>query len=63
MGLLSEIFGKIPDVGEIKEFNGYSFTILKKVDQNIESVKLQLLIEEEDQIDNVQNGDDSKGKT
>ena len=52
VGLLSEIFGKIPDVGEIKEFNGYSFTILKKVDQNIESVKLQLLIEEEDQINN-----------
>ncbi|MBU1373951.1 MAG: hemolysin family protein [Bacteroidetes bacterium] len=52
VGLLSEIFGKIPEVGEIKEFNGYSFTILKKVDQNIESVKLQLLIEEEDQINN-----------
>ncbi|MBD3749830.1 MAG: HlyC/CorC family transporter [Sphingobacteriales bacterium] len=52
VGLLSEIFGKIPEVGEIKEFNGYSFTILKKVDQNIESVKLQLLLEEEDQVDN-----------
>jgi CBS domain containing-hemolysin-like protein len=52
VGLLSEIFGKIPEVGEIKEFNGYSFTILKKVDQNIESVKLQLLIEEKDQINN-----------
>ncbi len=52
VGLLSEIFGKIPEVGEVKEFNGYSFTILKKIDQNIESVKLQLLIKEEDTVDN-----------
>jgi len=51
-GLISEIFGKIPDVGETKDFNGYTFTILKKVSQNIESVKLQLLLEKEEQIDN-----------
>jgi CBS domain containing-hemolysin-like protein len=51
VGLLSEIFGKIPEVGEIKEFNGYTFTILKKVDQNIESVKLQLLLDKEDTVD------------
>jgi CBS domain containing-hemolysin-like protein len=51
-GLVSEIFGKIPEVGETKEFNGYTFTILKKIGQNIESVKLELLLDEEDQIDN-----------
>jgi len=52
VGLLSEIFGKIPEVGETKDFNGYTFTILKKIDQNIESVKLQLLLEKEEQVDN-----------
>jgi CBS domain containing-hemolysin-like protein len=51
-GLISEIFGKIPEVGETKDFNGYAFTILKKIGQNIESVKLQLLLEEEEQVDN-----------
>ena len=51
VGLLSEIFGKIPEVGEVKEFNGYTFTILKKADQNIELVKLQLLLDKEDTVD------------
>ncbi|HET8827860.1 MAG TPA: hemolysin family protein [Pelobium sp.] len=51
VGLLSEIFGKIPEVGETKDFNGYTFTILKKVDQNIESVKLQLFVEKDEQVD------------
>jgi CBS domain containing-hemolysin-like protein len=51
VGLLSEIFGKIPEVGETKEFNGYTFTILKKVDQNIESVKLELLLEPDQTVD------------
>ncbi len=51
-GMLSEIFGKIPEVGETKDFNGYTFTILKKVEQNIESVKLQLFVEKEEQVDN-----------
>jgi CBS domain containing-hemolysin-like protein len=44
VGLVSEIFGKIPEVGEVKEFNGYNFTILKKVEQNVESVKLELIL-------------------
>ncbi len=52
VGLLSEIFGKIPEVGETKDFNGYTFTILKKIDQNIETVKLQLIINKEEQVDN-----------
>jgi len=50
-GLVSEIFGKIPDVGEASDFNGYVITILKKADQNVESVKLELVINSEDSID------------
>jgi CBS domain containing-hemolysin-like protein len=50
-GWLGDIFGKIPDVGEQMESNGYNITVLKKSDQNIESVKLELLINEEDAID------------
>jgi CBS domain containing-hemolysin-like protein len=50
-GWLGDIFGKIPEVGEQKEANGYNITVLKKSDQNIESVKLELLINEEDAID------------
>ena len=50
-GWLGHIFGKIPDVGEQKESNGYNITVLKKSDQNIESVKLELLINEEDAVD------------
>ncbi|WP_299284778.1 hemolysin family protein [uncultured Mucilaginibacter sp.] len=51
-GWLGDIFGKIPEVGEQKEANGYNITVLKKSDQNIESVKLELLLNEEDVIDN-----------
>ena len=50
-GLVSEIFGKIPDVGETSDFNGYLITILKKADQNVESVKLELVINREDAVD------------
>ena len=50
-GWLGDIFGKIPDVGEQKESSGYNITVLKKSDQNIESVKLELLLNEEDTID------------
>lgn len=51
-GWLGDIFGKIPEVGEQKEANGYNITVLKKSDQNIESVKLELLLNEEDVTDN-----------
>jgi len=51
-GWLGDIFGKIPEVGEQKEANGYNITVLKKSDQNIESVKLELLLNEEDLTDN-----------
>lgn len=50
-GLVSEIFGKIPEVGEAREFNGYNITILKKADQNVESVKLELVINSNDTVD------------
>ncbi len=42
-GLVISVFDKIPDVGERKEFYGYVFTILKKTQQNIEYVRLELL--------------------
>lgn len=42
-GLVSELFDKIPDVGEKKHFYGYDFTILKKTEQNIESVKIEII--------------------
>ncbi|HLT42402.1 MAG TPA: hemolysin family protein [Sphingobacteriaceae bacterium] len=48
-GLVSELFDKIPDVGERKNFYGYDFTILKKTEQNIESVKLEYVGKEEEE--------------
>lgn len=51
-GLVSELFNKIPDVGDRKSFYGYQFTILKKTQQNIESVKMEYLEpDEEDRED------------
>ncbi|QJD98306.1 HlyC/CorC family transporter [Mucilaginibacter robiniae] len=50
-GWVSEIFGKIPDVGEQREADGYNVTVLRKTDQNVESVKLELLLNEEDTTD------------
>ncbi|MDB5121102.1 MAG: hypothetical protein JWN56_2320 [Sphingobacteriales bacterium] len=50
-GLVSDLFGKIPEVGEVHEFNGYNFTILKKTEQNIETVKLELVINHDDAVD------------
>jgi len=50
-GWVSGIFGKIPEVGEQHEANGYNITVLRKSDQNIESVKLELLLNEEDVSD------------
>ncbi|MBP3943313.1 HlyC/CorC family transporter [Sphingobacteriaceae bacterium WQ 2009] len=42
-GLVSNLFDKIPGVGEYKEIYGYTFTIIKKTQQNIEFVKLELI--------------------
>ncbi len=51
-GLVSLLFGKIPEVGETDDFNGYTFTILKKAEQNVESVKLELVIDPESMVNN-----------
>lgn len=50
-GLITHTFGRIPEVGDSEECYGYLFTILKKTEQNIESIKLELIISEEDMID------------
>src|SRR5690606_29143434 len=42
-GLVSHYFEKIPDVGETMEIEGYNCTIIKKTQQNIEFVKLDLV--------------------
>lgn len=51
-GLVSDLFDRIPDVGEHKEFNGYNLVIMKKTQQNIEFVKLELLRKEYDDYNN-----------
>jgi hypothetical protein len=33
------------------EFNGYTLTVLKKTEQNIESIRLQLVINPDDAVD------------
>ena len=51
-GLVSHAFGKIPEVGDSEECYGYLFTILKKTEQNIETIKLELVIDKTDMVDN-----------
>ncbi|TKC05185.1 hemolysin family protein [Pedobacter frigoris] len=51
-GLVSHAFGKIPEVGDSEECYGYLFTILKKTEQNIETIKLELVINKSDMVDN-----------
>lgn len=48
-GLVSHIFEKIPEVGESVEELGYVFTIIKKTQQNIEFVKLDLVERADDE--------------
>lgn len=50
-GLVSHAFGKIPEVGDNEECYGYLFTILKKTEQNIETIKLEILLDKSDRID------------
>ncbi|MBE8714680.1 hemolysin family protein [Sphingobacterium hungaricum] len=50
-GLVSHVFDKIPDVGEQKIELGYNFIILKKTQQNIEFVKLELVETADDEED------------
>lgn len=40
-GLVNHLFGKIPDVGESQKLDGYTVTVLKKVQQNIAFVRLE----------------------
>jgi len=51
-GLVSDLFDKIPEVGEYKEVFGYTFTIIRKTQQNIEFVKLELVESMNDDQDN-----------
>ncbi|KKX50620.1 MULTISPECIES: hemolysin family protein [Sphingobacterium] len=51
-GLVSDLFDKIPEVGEYKEVFGYTFTIIRKTQQNIEFVKLELVESMHDDQDN-----------
>ena len=46
---MSDLFDKIPDVGEHTEFHGYNFIIMKKTQQNIEFVKLELIAVADDE--------------
>lgn len=50
-GLVSHAFGKIPEVGDSEECYGYLLTILKKTEQNIETIKLELVISKSDMVD------------
>ncbi|MCY1520070.1 hypothetical protein D9M68_548400 [compost metagenome] len=50
-GLVTHAFGRIPEVGETEECYGYIFTILKKTEQNIETIKLELILNENDRVD------------
>ncbi len=48
-GLVSDLFDKIPDVGETKTHKGYNFIVMKKTQQNIEFVKLEVVPEDDDE--------------
>jgi len=50
-GLVTQAFGRIPEVGEREECYGYIFTILKKTEQNIESIRLELVIDKGNRVD------------
>lgn len=50
-GLVTQAFGRIPEVGETEVFYGYIFTILKRTEQNIETIKLELVISKNDMVD------------
>jgi len=49
-GLVGELFDKIPDVGEHKSIAGYNLIIMKKSQQNVDFVKLEILDEPETSI-------------
>lgn len=45
-GLMNVIFERIPDVGDSMDAYGYNFTILKKSNRMIESVRMVMLSQE-----------------
>lgn len=47
-GLVGELFDKIPDVGEHRRVSSYNLIIIKKTQQNIDFVKLELTGEDEE---------------
>jgi CBS domain containing-hemolysin-like protein len=51
-GLMNVIFDKIPEVGEEIEFNSYKITVTAKRKNNVEAVKMILILKED--IDNAQ---------
>lgn len=50
-GLVGDLFDKIPDVGEHRHVSRYNLIIIKKTQQNIDFVKLELVDEEADDLD------------
>lgn len=48
-GLVGDLFDKIPDVGEHRLVSHYNLIIIKKTQQNIDFVKLELMDESRDQ--------------
>lgn len=48
-GLMNYLFGRIPAVNEKKQFGGYEFTIIKRLKHSVESVKMEIL--NDDQFD------------
>lgn len=51
-GLMNFIFGRIPAVNESKEYAGYKMTILKRFRHSVELVKLEVIENEQERIDN-----------
>lgn len=49
-GLVGDLFDKIPDVGEHREVAGYNLIIMKKTEQNVDFVKLEIVPEEGEEI-------------
>jgi CBS domain containing-hemolysin-like protein len=47
-GLMSYIFGKIPEINEEKEFGGYHFSVIKTNNKFVEQVKIVELLKETD---------------
>jgi len=47
-GLMSFIFGKIPELNDVKEFGGYHFTIVKTANKRVEMVKISELLKADD---------------